>query len=82
MRGVIAIGRGHAGKKILIALTGEKITVIERRAAEVGEEGIAAAIHPHLVMALKLNGIEHGKSPTKSRRLDMPQSLGPINRYR
>jgi hypothetical protein len=64
MRGVVAIGRGHPREEILVGLSGQQVAVVERGAAEIGEHGIAAAIHLHLMMALKLNCVEHGQIPS------------------
>jgi hypothetical protein len=63
MRGIIAIGRGNAGKEVLVGLARHQVAVVEGGAAEIGQQRIARPVHLHLAMTLKLNGIEHGTLP-------------------
>jgi len=59
MGGVVAVVAGHAGKQVLVALTGHEIAVIEGRAAEIRQKAISRPVHPHLVAALHLHCIKH-----------------------
>jgi len=59
MGSVIAIGRGHAGKEILVGFAGQQIAVIQRCPTEIGQQRIARAVNLHRMVALKLNRIKH-----------------------
>ncbi len=62
--GVIAVVARHAREKILKGLARQEVTVGQRRLAEVGEQGIPAAIDANLVTARQLDiEIEHGSPP-------------------
>ena len=67
VRRVVAVVAGDAGEQILIVLAGQQIAVVERGAAEIGQQAIAAAIHPHLMPALHLHCVEHGDLSCRGR---------------
>ncbi len=70
MGGVVAVEAGNAGEQILVALAGHQIAIVERGAAEIGQQRIAGAVHAHLVAAFDLHGIveQSGLSPRRAGR--------------
>ena len=60
MRGIIAIGRGHARKQVLEGFSRQQIAILERRLAEIGQQRVTRAVDLNLAMAFKLNSIKHG----------------------
>jgi hypothetical protein len=40
VRGIVAVIGGDAGEQVLIALAGKQIAVVERGAAEIGEQSM------------------------------------------
>ena len=64
--GVVGIGRGDAGEHVLIALAGEEVAVLQRGLAEVGQEGVAGAVHLDLADQLELRlGRAEGRRPPR-----------------
>ena len=59
MAGVVAVIAGDAGEQVLVALAGHQVAVIQRGAAEIGQQGIARAVDPDLMPALHLDRIQH-----------------------
>ena len=57
MSGVIAVATGNAGEQILIALAGHKVAIIQRGAAKLGQQAIAAGLDVDLMSARDLNVI-------------------------
>ena len=47
--GIVGIGRGDPGKHVLIALTLEQITILQRGLAEVGQQGVPRAVDLHML---------------------------------
>ncbi len=71
--GVVAVARGNAGEQILEVFSRHQIAVGQRRAAEIGQQGIPRAVNPDLMMAPQLHCIEHVR--TSWIRLSRPISV-------
>ncbi len=65
--GVVAVVAGDAGEQVLVAFAGHQVAVVEGGAAEIGQQGIAGAVHTHLVATLHLHRIEHFWNPLWNR---------------
>ena len=65
--GVVAVVAGDAGEQVLVALARQQIAVVQRGAAEIGQQRVAAAIHADLMAALHLDCIEHGDVSCRDR---------------
>ena len=48
MRGVFGISRGNARKQILVRFAGQQIAIVERVAAEFGQQRVARRIGDHV----------------------------------
>ncbi len=49
---IVGIGRSDAGEQVLIALTGEQITIVERFLAEIGQQHVAGVVGLDLEAAI------------------------------
>ena len=74
MGGVVSVIGGDAGEEVLIAFAGEQIAVVQRGAAEIGQQGVARSVDmdpmaaAHLDVVIKQHGFRlchhiHGQTP-------------------
>ncbi len=57
MSGVVAVEAGDAGEQVLAALAGQQVAVVERGAAEVGQQGVAGAVDADRMAAGELHHV-------------------------
>ena len=60
---VVTIIARHAGEQILIPFAGHQIAIVQRRAAEICDQGVTRPIHMDLITPLHLYCVEHGSFP-------------------
>jgi hypothetical protein len=61
---IVAVKTGDAGKQVLVAFAGQEVAVVQRGAAEIGEQRIPRTIDAHLVAAPHLDSVvEQGDFP-------------------
>ena len=57
MSRIVAVVAGDTGEQVLVAFARKQIAVVQRGAAEIGQQRITRAVHTHLVSAAHLHCI-------------------------